>query len=91
MFEELLTSRSRAKIIEFLMGSPDKEYYLREISRQLSLNPRSTHIELKRLNKMGLLKSRRSGNSLYFQADPDFLFYDEILSIVRKSGERAVH
>lgn len=61
-------------------------YHVRGIVRKITEEINSVRRELQRLEKIGLLKSERRGNRLYYWVRGDFLYFGDILSMVAKSS-----
>jgi predicted nucleotidyltransferase len=54
-------------IIKQFLGDYNKEIYGRGLTGKVKMSPKSIALELGRLEKEGLLKSRKSGNMKYFR------------------------
>ena len=63
MLSKLFGSNSRVKILKLFLLHPEEKYYIRQISRDLSLQINSVRRELENLEKFGLLKSFSAKNS----------------------------
>ena len=88
---ELTGSKSRAEVFRLLFEQPGKELYLRELHRQTSLSIRPIQQELDRLETIGLIKTRKDGNRVYYSANTHHPIYPEIRSLVEKTtGVRAI-
>lgn len=85
MLEILITSKTRRDILILLILNPDKEYYLREISRKVLQQPNLVTNELRRLEGAGILKSRKSEASTYYSINKKNPIYNELKSIVVKA------
>jgi len=66
----IVASRVKAEIFRLLFGLRRPELHFREIVRQSGLSLGTVQQELKGLTSVGLLKSRRDGNRVYFSANP---------------------
>lgn len=85
MLKQLFGSRTRISILKLFVFSPDKEYYIREIERLTKEPFDPIRMELRRLESMGLLKSRVSGRQKYYSVNPDHALFPEIKSIILKT------
>lgn len=63
MLAKLFGSNARVKILKLFLVNPEKNFYIRQISRDLGLQINSVRRELDNLEKFGLLKSFSAKNS----------------------------
>jgi uncharacterized protein len=82
---QLLSSRTRAEVFTHLFGLDPCELHIREITRRAALSEASVRQELKKLEKMGLVRSRRDSNRLYYHALREHPLYMDIHRIVLKT------
>ena len=81
----IIASRVKAEIFRLLFGLGRPELHLREIVRQSGLSLGTVQQELKGLTSVGLLKSRRDGNRVYFSANPVHPAHRELSALVLKT------
>jgi len=86
MLEQLITSRTRSKLLELFLSRPDMEIHLREISRRIEENYNSTRRELNHLEELSLLNSRKDGNQKYFRMNRQHPIYPELKNIYIKTS-----
>ena len=86
MLEQLLTSRTRSKILELFLSRPHLEIHLREIGRRIDENYNSTRRELNHLESLSLLISRKDGNQRYFRMNTEHPIYPELKNIYLKTA-----
>lgn len=86
MLPEILSSRIRSEIFRILFGVHDEALHLREIERRSGLAVGTVQGELKKLLNLDLIKKRRDGNRLYYQANKEHPLYPEIRNIVLKTS-----
>ena len=86
MFEQLITSRTRSKILELFLSNPESEIHLREIARRIDENVNSARRELNRLEDISLLSSRKDGNQRYFRLNRANIIYPELKRIYLKTS-----
>lgn len=86
MLGQLVTSRTRSKILELFLSKPDMEIHLREIARRIDENLNSTRRELNHLVEMSILVSRKDGNQRYFKINKDNIIYPELKKIYLKTS-----
>lgn len=82
--KDLFVSEVRLKILKLMLTNPDEQYHVRAIVRRVDAEINAVRRELAKLESMGLLKNRQSGNRLYYTADTFHPYYRELLSIVTK-------
>ncbi len=85
MLERLFTSRTRVKILTLFMMNPGHDFFLREISRLIHENYNSVRRELKNLEDLGLLISKKQGNLKYFSIETHYPIYPELRNIIMKT------
>ncbi|MDE2489763.1 MAG: nucleotidyltransferase domain-containing protein, partial [Elusimicrobia bacterium] len=85
LMEELLSSRTRARIIAAFVLRPGQRLYLREVSRLTGSDVRAVKQELDRLERLGFLKSEISGNRRYMEVNREFPIYQELKAIALKT------
>ena len=76
---------SKGEILKLFFQDTDKEYYLREIGKQLNQEPGAFQSAIKNLVKEGILKDERRANLRFFRLNKDYPLYEEIKSIVSKT------
>jgi DNA-binding transcriptional ArsR family regulator len=81
----LLFSEYRRRVLGLLLLHPDSRYHVREIARLTSTTAGTLHRELSKLAKAGVLIRETSGNQVYYQANRDFLIFQELTSILKKT------
>jgi len=65
--------------------NPEKEMFIREISRTINENINAVRRELSNLEDIGLLISKNKGNMKYYITNKDFPIYPELKSIILKT------
>ncbi|MFH1544684.1 MAG: nucleotidyltransferase domain-containing protein [archaeon] len=84
MIEKFIASKSRIKIMRLFLLKPEKEFYFREIARETDSNTNSVRLELRELEKIDFISSKRKGRQKYFTVNKDFYIYGELKSIFLK-------
>ncbi len=84
MIENLITSKTKRDLLALVLLNPEKEYYLRQVSRSISQNPSLISSELKKLTAVGLINSRRHGSIIYYSVNKKSSIYPELKSIFVK-------
>lgn len=83
---EFLFPSYRQRVLGLLLVNPDKNYHVREIARLTKTSAGSLHRELATLAKAEVLLREKSGHQVYYRANINFLLYEELTSIVRKTS-----
>lgn len=83
----LFGSQIREKIFSLLFLNPTKEYYLREIAKNIDCSAGAVQRELSNLMKLGILTREDKGNASYYSTNKKHLIYKELKSIAEKQGE----
>jgi len=85
MLKRLFTSKVRVKLLSLFLTNPEKEYFIRQLTRKLDEQINSVRRELTNLKKIGLLTSKSKSRKKYYQVDKNFLLFHELRSIVIKA------
>ena len=84
ILHKLFSSKVRIELLNTFFLHPEKSFYLRELERITGEDYKNVSTELKSLESLGLLTSRKSGNLKYFQVNTGFLIYPDLKSIFFK-------
>ncbi|HQX50759.1 MAG TPA: nucleotidyltransferase domain-containing protein [Planctomycetaceae bacterium] len=82
----LLSSGVRAELFRLLFGLNSTELHVRELERQSGFAVSTVRQELKKLDSLGLVQTRVSGNRSYYQANSSHPLFPEIRSLVLKTN-----
>src|SRR4030043_216792 len=82
MLEYIITSKAKRSLLKLLLTNPDREFYVRDISRRTGEPLNAVRRELGYLEKAGLIKSRHAGNLKYYSVVKEFPFYPELKKII---------
>ncbi len=85
MLEQLLGSRTRAKVLRLLLTNPDKEYFVREISRKIKEHMNSVRRELQFLSGVGIIVAEGEGQKRYYTVDVEYPLFPELKALVFKA------
>ncbi len=86
MITSFLFSNYRQRVLGLLLLHPTIRYHVREIARLTNTEAGTLHKELSRLAKYHVLLREVSGRQVYYQANRDYLIFDELVSILRKTS-----
>lgn len=91
VLERLLCSRTRAGILTCLFGATTTRLHLRALARESGCSLGAVQQDLRILAELGLVRSERDGNRLYYVADVSHPLYPPLREIVaRTTGIYAV-
>lgn len=83
---QILSSRVRASIFQLLFGLRNKEIHVRQLARESGMAEATVRQELHKLNNLGLVTKRRSGNRVYYGANQDHPLFPDIHQLVLKTA-----
>jgi predicted nucleotidyltransferase len=84
--EKIFGSRIRAKILGWLFTHPDQSFFVRQMALILKEDPTNVSREMAKLEELGVLRSKRSGNLKHFQTNPGCPFFEELKGLVLKTS-----
>jgi predicted nucleotidyltransferase len=67
MFDKMNITTLGLQILTFLARNPDKQFYIREIAKNMDKSVGGTHKTLKSLKEMSFIKENKSGKNIYYQ------------------------
>ena len=85
VFNGLITSKVRARILMRLFLNPDQNAYLRELAKEFEVSPSQIKEELDNMSEVGLLSSEKSGRQINYSANTGHSLFPELHSMVRKA------
>ncbi len=85
MLKTLFGSRTRSEVLGALFLNEGREFYVRELQRLTGGDYKAIVLELGKLERIGVVQSRKQGNLKYYGLNRDFLLYDEFKSIFQKT------
>lgn len=85
MLEKLFGSRTRVKLLRLFLLHPQKEYFVREISRIVHEQINSVRRELGNLEHIGIVVSEEKDKKKFYRAQEDFILFSELRSLILKS------
>ncbi len=101
VLEHLFGSKTRVRLLRLFLDKPERAYFVREITRRVESQLNSVRREVENMVSLGLLKETvspvdlstisssvrgASSKKRYYQANQDFVFFEELQNIVRKSS-----
>ena len=89
MLDVFITSRVRRKIVVVYAKYPDFHTHVRGLAKLIKEDPGNIQRELKKLEKVGFLKSEKQGNSRTYVTNKQFPILKELQGIVIKSQQNS--
>jgi predicted nucleotidyltransferase len=81
----LFGSKTRTKLITRLMMKPDKQYYIRELSRETQTPYSMVYKEIENLKQLGLIKSEKKGKITLLWVNKELPYYKDLRSLIMKT------
>ena len=85
LFNALITSKMRIRILMRLFLNPNQQAYLRGLADEFNASTSQVREELQHLSDAGLLTSKKDGRQMNYQANSEHPLFPELQSMVRKS------
>ena len=85
VFNGLITSKVRARILMRLFLNPDQNAYLRELAKEFEVSPSQVKEELDNLSLAGLLRKEKEGRQINYSANSAHSLFPELSSMVKKA------
>ena len=85
MFADLITSKSRIKLLNVFLSSPNDMIHVRELVRRTNDEINAVRRELAFLEKKGILTREPRANRVYYYLNKNYPFYYDLLRIGSKS------
>lgn len=80
-----LFPKTRQHVLSATLMHPNRWWYLSELAKHCGLTPSSLQHELASLTEAGILRSKRDGNRLYYQPDPNCPFLSDLQGVIAKT------
>jgi DNA-binding transcriptional ArsR family regulator len=81
----ILRSQQQGEILALLLGDPDRELSLTEISHRTGAPHPSVYREVQRAEEAGLVKTRKVGNSRLIRADTSSPYYAGLAEVLTRA------
>ncbi len=85
MFEDLITSKSRIKLLNLFLANPYQMYHVRECVRRTGDEINAVRRELLYLEKKGIFQREQRANRVYYMLDKEYTFYFDLLAMGAKT------
>lgn len=85
VFNGLITSKVRARILMRLFLNPEQHAYLRELAKEFGVSPSHIKEELDNMSEAGLLSREKEGRQINYSANVGHSLFPELSSMVKKA------
>ena len=85
VFNGLITSKVRARILMRLFLNPDRNAYLRELAKEFEVSPSQVKEELDNMSEVGLLSREKNGRQINYSANTAHSLFPGLHSMVKKA------
>lgn len=85
MLSDLITSKSRVKLLNVFLATPYEMYHVRECVRKTGDEINAVRRELQFLEKHGILEKEQRANRVYYSLSKTYPFYFDLLAIAAKT------
>ena len=76
--EQLFGSKTRVKLLRLFTSSPNRSFYVREITRKIDEQINSVRRELANLLSLGVITSDSTNHKLYYEVDQKYEHYEAL-------------
>ena len=84
LFEGLISSKTRIKLLVRFFFNPESQSYLRELAKEFEVSTNAVREELNQLNKTNLVTKEKNGRQVYYRANQDHPLFPELRAMVNK-------
>lgn len=85
MFSDLITSKSRVKLLNVFLANPTEMFHVRELVRRTHDEINAVRRELFFLEKKGILNKEPRANRIYYSFSKNYAFYYDLLRLGSKN------
>lgn len=85
MLSDLITSKSRTKLLNIFLANPNQMYHVRELVRRSGDEINAVRRELLFLEKQGVLVREPRANRVYYSLSKNYPFYFDLLRLGAKT------
>jgi predicted transcriptional regulator len=84
LFNGIIASKTRIKLLVRLFFNPNSRSYLRELAKEFKVSTNSVREELNQLTETKFLTSKKDGRQVYYMANRRHPLFPELRSMVNK-------
>lgn len=85
MLNDLITSKSRVKLLNVFLSNPSEMYHVRELVRRTGDEINAVRRELSYLEKNGILAREPRANRVYYYLNKNYEFYFDLIKVGSKT------
>ena len=85
MLSDLITSKSRTKLLNVFLTTPYEMYHVRECVRKTGDEINAVRRELQFLESKGILEKEQRANRVYYNLSKQYVFFNDLLVIGAKT------
>lgn len=85
MFADIITSKTRVKLLTLFLENPNDMFHVREVVRRVEEEINAVRRELIHLEGKGILKREPRVNRVYYYLDKGYPFYFDLIDIHAKT------
>ena len=85
MLSDLITSKTRVKLLNVYLSNPNEMFHVRECVRRTGEEINAVRRELLFLEKKGIFQKEQRANRVYYYFSKDYPFYFDLLKIGAKT------
>lgn len=85
LFDGIISSKTRIKLLIRFFFNPQTRSYLRELSKEFNVSTNSVREELNQLTRSSFLISEKNGRHVYYMANKKHPLFPELKSMVSKA------
>lgn len=86
MIDQLFGSKTRVKLLKLFLSNPNRSFYVREMTRKIDEQINSVRRELANLLSIGIIKSDKVNNKLYYEVNQKSKYYDPMRQLFGNSA-----
>ncbi|MBP6913640.1 MAG: hypothetical protein KBC00_03455 [Candidatus Levybacteria bacterium] len=86
MLKDLITSKTRVKLLFLFIENSDDMFHVREVVRRVSEEINAVRRELILLEKKGILSREPRANRVYYYLDKNYPFYYDLIHLYAKTN-----
>ncbi|MEK7094954.1 MAG: winged helix-turn-helix domain-containing protein [Patescibacteria group bacterium] len=91
--EQLFGSRTRSRLMQIFLKSPDEKFFVRELMRKIDAQLNSVRRELSNLVELGFVvemdeptEGKKAERKKYYSVNKNFTLYEELRALFLKAG-----
>ena len=86
ILEQLFNSKTRVRLLRLFLNHPEEKFSFSETASRIGTSSKNIRKEVNGLVKIKFLKTKPVKKKPYYFADKNFIFYDELRSLIFKAN-----